>query len=77
MNPKIRLSFIRDRDLRQKAESELLVVRSAFTPQQLAAGVEAVKAIASEFEWQGKQIWFARFGHLGRLLSYIRLQAEK
>jgi hypothetical protein len=75
LNPN--LSFIRERDLRQKAESELQAVKSAFTPQQLAAGVEAVKAAASEFEWQGKQIWFARFGHLGRLLSYVRLQAEK
>jgi hypothetical protein len=75
LNPN--LSYIRDRDLRQKAESELRAVRNAFTPQQLAAGVAAVRAIASEFEWQGKQIWFARFGHLGLLLSYVRLQAEK
>jgi hypothetical protein len=75
LNPN--LSFIRDRDLRQKAESELRAVKSAFTPQQLAAGVEAVRAVASEFEWQDKQIWFARFGHLGLLLSYVRLQAEK
>jgi hypothetical protein len=75
LNPK--LSFIRDRDLRQKAESDLQTVKSAFTPQQLTAGAEALRAVASEFEWQGKQIWFARFGHLGRLLSYVRLQAEK
>src|SRR6266508_3088463 len=75
LNPN--LSYIRDRDLRQKAESELQAVKSAFTPQQLAAGVEAVRAAASEVEWEGKQIWFARFGHLGRLLSYVRLQAEK
>jgi hypothetical protein len=75
LNPN--LSFIRDRDLRQKAESELRAVKNAFTPQQLAAGVAAVRAIASEFEWQGKQIWFARFGHLGLLLSYVRLQADK
>ncbi len=75
LNPN--LSFIRDRDLRQKAESDVQIVRSAFSAQQLAAGVEALKAVASEFEWQGKQIWFARFGHLGRLLSYVRLQAEK
>jgi hypothetical protein len=75
LNPN--LSFIRDRDLRQKVESEVQAVKSAFTPQQLAAGVEAVRAAASEFEWQGKQIWFARFGHFGRLLSYVRLQAEK
>jgi hypothetical protein len=75
LNPN--LSFIRDRDLRQKAEAELQTVKSAFPPQQLAAGVEALRAVASEFELQGKQIWFARFGHLGRLLSYVRLQAEK
>jgi hypothetical protein len=75
LNPN--LVYIRDRDLRQKAESELRAVKNAFTPQQLAAGVAAVRAVASEFEWQGKQIWFARFGHLGLLLSYIRLQAEK
>src|SRR5262245_8431358 len=54
LNPN--LSFIRDRDLRQKAESELQAVKSAFTPQQLAAGAEALKAVASEFEWEGKQI---------------------
>jgi hypothetical protein len=75
LNPN--LSFIRDRDLRQKAESELQAVKSAFTAQQLAAGVEALRAVAGEFEWQDKQIWFARLGHLGRLLSYVRLQAEK
>jgi hypothetical protein len=75
LNPN--LSFIRDRDLRQKAESELRAVRSALTAEQLAAGIAAVRAVASEFEWQGKQIWFARFGHLGLLLSYVRLQAEK
>jgi hypothetical protein len=75
LNPN--LSFIRDRDLRQKAESELRAVKNAFTAQQLAAGVAAVRAVASEFEWQDKQIWFARFGHLGLLLSYVRLQAEK
>jgi len=75
LNPN--LSFIRDRDLRQKAESELRAVKNALTAEQLAAGVAAVRAVASEFEWQGKQIWFARFGHLGLLLSYVRLQAEK
>jgi hypothetical protein len=75
LNPN--LSYIRDRDLRQKAESEHRAVKNAFTPQQLAAGVATVRAVASEFEWQGKQIWFARFGHFGLLLSYVRLQAEK
>ncbi|HEU0177836.1 MAG TPA: hypothetical protein VFV58_26535 [Blastocatellia bacterium] len=75
LNPN--LSSIRDKDLRQKAETELQAVKSAFTPQQLAAGAEMLRTVASEFEWRGKQIWFARFGYLGCLLSYVRLQAEK
>lgn len=75
LNPN--LSSIADRDLRQKAELELQAVKNATTPQQLIAEAEALKAVASEFEWQGKQIWFARFGHVGRLLSYVRIQAEK
>jgi hypothetical protein len=45
--------------------------------QALRIETETLKAVASELEWQEKQIWFARFGHLGRLLSYVRLQAEK
>jgi hypothetical protein len=63
--------------LREKAELELQAVKNAITPRQLIAGAEALKAVATEFEWQGKQIWFARFGYLGCLLSYVRLQAEK
>jgi hypothetical protein len=71
------LSPIRDRGLRLKAESELQAVKDAFPPQRLIAGAEALKTIANEFEWEDKQIWFARFGYLGCLLSYVRLQAEK
>jgi hypothetical protein len=71
------LSFIRDRESRRKARSELEAVKSAFTPELLAAGAEALRAVASEFEWREKQVWFARFGHLGCLLSYVRLRAER
>jgi hypothetical protein len=71
------LSRIRDQRLRREIELELESVRDAFTPEQLIAGAELLKAIATEFDWQGKKVWFARHGHLGCLLSYIRLQAEK
>ena len=71
------LSYIRDRDLRREAKSELQAVKNAFTPERLVAGAEALRAVASEFELQGKQIWFPRFGYLRCLLSYIRLQAER
>ncbi|MGH9856189.1 MAG: hypothetical protein ACREBD_40670, partial [Blastocatellia bacterium] len=71
------LSRIRDQRLRSEIERELESVRDAFTPEQLIAGSELLKAVATEFDWQGKKVWFARHGHLGCLLSYIRLQAEK
>jgi hypothetical protein len=71
------LSFIRDRESRRKARSELEAVKSAFTPELLIAGAETLRAVASEFEWREKQVWFARFGYLGRLLSYVRLRVER
>jgi hypothetical protein len=71
------LSRIRDQRLRSEIERELESVRDTFTPEQLSAGSELLKTIATEFDWQGKKVWFARHGHLGCLLSYIRLQAEK
>jgi hypothetical protein len=71
------LSYIRDRDLRRQARSELQAVKNAFTTERLLAGAEELRAVASEFELKGKQIWFARFGYLGCLLSYVRLQAKR
>jgi hypothetical protein len=48
--------------------------QASFTPQQLIAGAEMLKAVAEELKWQEKKIVFARFGHFGGILSYIRLQ---
>ncbi|HKX30315.1 MAG TPA: hypothetical protein VJ302_21675 [Blastocatellia bacterium] len=71
------LSKVTDRDLAQEIERELEAVRNTFTPQQLIAGAELLKTISTELKWQEKKIWFARFGQLGRVLSYVRLQAGK
>jgi hypothetical protein len=71
------LSEISDRKARQEIENELAEVRNRFSSQQLIAGAELLRIIANELNWQEKKIWFARFGHLGCLLSYVRLQAEK
>lgn len=67
---------ITNRQLRQEAEKELESVRNAFTPKNLVAGAEILKAIAQEFNLEGKRIRFARYGHLAWILSYVRLQAE-
>jgi hypothetical protein len=72
-----RLSFIRDRRLRQEVQQEFEAIRATFTPQELIAGAEMLKAAAEELKWQDKKILFARLGHLGCILSYTRLQIVK
>jgi hypothetical protein len=71
------LSFIRDRKLRQEVQQELEEIRTNFTPQQLIAGADMLKAAAEELKWQEKKIMFARLGHIGSILSYTRLQIGK
>jgi hypothetical protein len=72
------LSRIRDDETRREAGRDLEVVRSVFTPKSLIAGAEILKAVASEYNFQGegKTILFARFSRLSLILSYVRLQAE-
>jgi hypothetical protein len=70
------LSFIRDRRVRQDVEQELEEIKATFTPQQLIAGAEMLKAAAEELRWQEKKIVFARNGQLGCILSFIRLQTQ-
>lgn len=71
------LSRIRNRKLRGEIEQELEAVRNTFMTHQLIAGAELLKAVAGEFNFQEKKVWYARYGHLGRILSYLRLQVEK
>jgi len=71
------LSFIRDRRLRKDVEQEFEAIRSIYTTRQLIAGAEILKAAAQELKWQEKKIMFARFGYLGCILSYVRLQTGK
>jgi len=71
------LSFIRDRKTRQEVEQEIEEIRNTFTTRQLIAGADLLKAAAEELKWQEKKLWFARLGHLGCILSYIRLQTGK
>jgi hypothetical protein len=72
-----KLSFIRDRKVRQEVEQEFEAVRATFKPEELIAGAEMLKAAAEELKWQDKKIIFARRGHLGCILSYTRLFTGK
>lgn len=70
------LSGIRNPSLREEAEREVENVRNTFTPKNLIAGSEILKAVATEMNFANKRMLFARFGHLSWILSYVRLQAE-
>ena len=69
---------LRDSEERKGAERDLEIVRSSFTPKSLVAGAEILKAVASEYNFQGegKRIFFARPSYLSSILSYVRLQSE-
>ncbi len=71
------LSFIRNDTLREEAEREVESVRNTFTPKNIIAGAEILRAVAAEMNFTGKRLLFARFGHLAWILSYVRLQAER
>ncbi len=63
--------------LRAEAEKEIEAVRNAFSPKNLIAGAEILKAVTTEFNLIGKKVRFARYGYLAWILSYVRLQAEQ
>ncbi len=67
---------IKNAALRKEAEKELESVRNAFTPKNLIAGSEILKAVSAEFNLPTKRIRFARYGYLSWILSYVRLTAE-
>ncbi|MGH9800864.1 MAG: hypothetical protein ACRD82_10910, partial [Blastocatellia bacterium] len=71
------ISRINNATLRQEAEREIETVRNTFTPKNLIAGAEILRALATEMNLTGKRMYFARFGHLAWILSYVRLQAER
>ncbi|MEP7339049.1 MAG: hypothetical protein ABI977_15040 [Acidobacteriota bacterium] len=65
---------IQNRQVRLEAEKEIESVRNAFSPNNLIAGAEILKAANTDFALSGKRIRFARYGYLSWILSYVRLQ---
>ncbi|HMV49182.1 MAG TPA: hypothetical protein PLD20_19515 [Blastocatellia bacterium] len=62
---------------RLEAEKEIESVRNAFSPRNLIAGAEILKAVKNDFNLTGKRVRFARYGYLSWILSYVRLQATE
>jgi hypothetical protein len=71
------LLFINDETRRQEAKKEIESVKTVFTPRNIIAGAEILSAVSTEFKLQDRKIWFARYGSLSWILSYVRGQAEK
>ena len=71
------LSFINDEARRQEAKKEIDSVKAVFTPRNIIAGAEILSAVSTEFKLQDMKIWFARYGNMSWILSFVRGQAEK
>lgn len=71
------LSYINDEARRQEARKEIDAVKAAFNPRNIIAGAEILSAVATEFKLQNMKVWYARYGYLSWILSYVRGQAEK
>jgi exopolyphosphatase/pppGpp-phosphohydrolase len=74
--PVVDLSALSEKD-RAAAEKDIARIKKTFTPAQLLAGAEILKALSSEFKLQGeKKLYFARNGYLGWILAYAALKTK-
>ncbi|MBS1791718.1 MAG: hypothetical protein JST85_28680 [Acidobacteria bacterium] len=66
-----------DDQKRAEVKKEIEAVKATFTPKNILAGAEILNAVSTEFKLETKDVWFARYGNLSWILSYVRGQAEK
>jgi hypothetical protein len=60
--------------LRKEIEKQVESVRNTYTLKDLIAGAELLKAVATELKLAGKNVRYARAGHLSSILGYVRAQ---
>jgi exopolyphosphatase/pppGpp-phosphohydrolase len=68
--PSPALSSLGDKE-RAAAEKEIERVKKTFTVEQLLAGAEILKALADEFHFKDRKVYFARNGYIGWILAYV------
>jgi uncharacterized protein (TIGR03000 family) len=66
------LAKIRDEGTRKLAESEMQRVKDTFTPDQLLAGSELLKAVSDVLKLRGKKVYFTRYGYIAWISAYAR-----
>jgi exopolyphosphatase/pppGpp-phosphohydrolase len=75
MFPEPDLASITDEAKRRAAQDEIKRVKEVFTPDQLLAGAEIVKAMGDELAFgKDRKVYFTRNGYLAWILAYV---AEK
>lgn len=65
------LSKITNPKLREAAQQEVQRVNKTFTTQNLIAGAKILQVAAREMKFQNKPIYFARYGQVAWLFSYV------
>ncbi len=73
------LAGITDAETRKQAQKDVEQVRKIFTPEQLLAGSEILKALAPTFNLagEGRQLFFARNAYHGWILGYVLDKARQ
>jgi exopolyphosphatase/pppGpp-phosphohydrolase len=70
-HPTIDLSAIPDEAVRAAASKEIARVNKVFTPEQLLAGAEILKALTVEFDFSAKKVSFVRHAYIGWILAFV------
>jgi uncharacterized protein (TIGR03000 family) len=66
------LAKIRDEGTRKLAESEMQRVKDTFTPDNMLAGSELLKAVSDVLKLRGKKVYFTRYGYIAWISAYAR-----
>ena len=72
--PKVDLDGIKDARLRERAGKDLKRVRDTYTPDNLVAGSEILRALSAGLGFKGKQLLFPRYGYIAWIQSYVEGQ---
>jgi hypothetical protein len=69
--PMVDLSTIANRDLRQRAGKQIDAVNKVYTPENLLAGAEILKALVEAFDLKDRTLIFPRNAAVGWLAAYV------
>src|SRR5262249_7151300 len=72
--PKVDFDKVKDEKGRSQANKEVARVRDTYTPENLIAGSEILRALSNTLQFKDKQVFFPRFGYVAWIQSYVEEQ---